>query len=570
MVIGAVVLFSALLSVLMTATFMGKGAAPVPGGDIIVHLKLDSGVGEQGREPTLTDPFPFARPTVRQIVDTLDAAALDDHVRAVIVELESGGIDLAHIQEMRMAVKRFRLTGKPAYIYSSSYGEVGQGLGGYYLASAFNEVWMQPVGMLSIAGIGLEVPYIKKLMDEYGVKAEFFHLEEYKNAMESFTASEMSKPSRDMMLTLVEGMAGQMLPEIAADRSMKPEQLKIYIDSGLLTGQEAFDLKLVDRLDYIDALTARTQTALGGDPDMDKPPLVEFADYAAAKTPVRHGPDVALVYITGMIASGGSREGMADADRIADAIMQAADDDDFKAVVIRIDSPGGSPTASETIRHAIVKAKEQGKKVIVSMGPVAASGGYWVAVNADRIFALPSTLTGSIGVVMGKFQISGLWDKLNVNWESVKWGKHAGLWSINEGFSESEQKRILIVLNDIYTAFMNRVIEGRGMPPEKVRDVAKGRAWTGEQAYKLGLVDELGGLDAALNYVARDVGAKDRTALRVTVLPHAQGTVEQLIEMFGGQVSMPEPLKDISILNNKIQVINKGPVVYDPLLDLAR
>lgn len=570
MVIGAVVLFSALLTVVLTAGYAGKKAAPLPG-KMILHLKLDAGVGEQGREPTFTDPFPFNRPTVRQIVDGLEEAALDDRVKAVIVELESGGIDLAHIQEIRTAVKRFNGTTKPAYIYSSSYGDVGQGLGGYYLASAFTEIWMQPVGMLSIAGIGMEVPYIKKLMDEYGVTAQFFHLEEYKNAMESFTASEMSPPSREMMLDLVESMAQQMLGDIARDRKIPEATLKGYIDTGLLAGKEALIVKLIDRLEYLDVLVERTQTALGGNPDHDEPPLVEFSDYIASKTPPRHGPKVALVYVTGMIGAGGSGEGVADGDRIAEAITEAADEDDYKAIVIRVDSPGGSPTASETIRHAIVRAKEKGKKVIVSMGPVAASGGYWLATDADRIFALPSTLTGSIGVVMGKFELSGVWKKFNINWQSVKWGDKAGLWSMNEGFNAEETSRILFLLNDIYTSFIQRVSEGRGLSIERVREMAKGRAWTGSTAKDLGLVDELGGLDSALNYIAQDMGMINRSKLVVTVLPRPQGTVEQLIEMFGGgEVSMPEPLKDISILNNKMQVINKGPVVYDPVLDWAR
>jgi protease-4 len=567
-VIGAIILISVIGGIILSSSMRGEKAGPLPG-KMVLHLKLDAGIGEQGREPTFTDPFPFARPTIRQIVDTFDYAATDDRVKALVVELETGGLDIAHIQEMRTAVKRFRASGKQAYIFSTSYGDFGQGLGGYYLASAFDKIWMQPVGMLSIAGIGMEVPYVKGLMDEYGVHADFYHLEEYKNAMESFTNTEMSKPSEEMMISLVEGLAGQMLGDIAADRKIDPLVLKGYIDSGLLTGSEALKHGLIDRLDYADTMREEIQVALGGDTAKDEPPYVEFDEYAPSKPHVR-GPQIVLVYASGMIAPGGSGEGVADAESIASAITEAAEDDKYKVIVIRVDSPGGSPSASETIRRAIVKAKEKNKKVIISMGPVAASGGYWLATDADRIFALPSTLTGSIGVIMGKFELSGLWEKFGVNWQSVKWGQNAGLWSMNKSFTASEQSRILLLLNDIYTSFIDRVAKGRHMSEEDVRKIAKGRAWTGEDALKNGLVDELGGLDAALDYAAKEAGATDRSKLTIDVLPKPEGTFQQLMRLFGAEAKVSDALKIFSGMQNKMQVIGSGPVAYDPVLDMAR
>ncbi len=568
MVIGAVVLVSALLSVMMTASLMGDRPVGIPG-EMILSLTLDNGVGEQGQEPTIMDPFPFRRPTVHQIVDNLDAAAADDRVKALVVYLEAGGIDIAHIQEVRAAVKRFRASGKKAIIHSTSYGDFGEGLGSYYLASAFDEIWMQPVGMISIAGIGLEMPFARTLLEKIGARAQFFQREEYKNAMESFTSDSMSPASRESVRNLVDSMSGQMVKDITNDRKIKAPVFTALVDKGLLTGKEALDAKLIDRLDYADVMMAELQASLGGDPEKDKPESVMLEDYDASRTPAR-GPKVALIYASGMIAPAGSGEGVADAGRISDAIDEAADNDQYKTIVIRIDSPGGSPSASETIRHAIVNAKKDGKKVIVSMGPMAASGGYWIATDADRIFALPATLTGSIGVIMGKFELSGLWQKIGVNWEDATWGQNAGLWSTNKPFTPSQTERMNVLIDDIYDAFVDRVAQGRNLPREQVLQNAKGRAWTGEDALKLGLVDEIGGLDSALDLAATFSDAKDRHGIAIDILPQPKGALEQFIAMFGAQARMGGALQTVDGLRQQIRVMNGGALSYDPVLGSVR
>lgn len=568
MVIGAVVLFCAVLSVIMTATLMGGSTPSVPK-ETILSLTLDAGVGEQGLEPSIMDPFPFRRPTVRQIVDTLDAASTDDRVKALVVYLEAGGIDIAHIQEIRTAVKRFRAEGKKAYIYSTSYGDFGEGLGSYYLASAFDQIWMQPVGMISIAGIGMEIPFVKTMLEKIGASAQFFQREEYKNAMETFTADRMSDASRESVRTLIDTLSSQMVRDITADRQIKAPVFAALVDKGLLTGREAVDAKLIDRLDYNDVMVAELQTSLGGKPDNDEPAMTALEDYDAARLPAR-GPKVALIYATGMIAPAGSGEGVADAGRISEAIDEAADDDAYKAIVIRVDSPGGSPSASETIRRSIVKAKEAGKPVILSMGPVAASGGYWIAADADRIFALPSTLTGSIGVVMGKFELSGLWDKIGVNWEDATWGANAGLWSVNKPFTSAEAERMNVLIDDVYAAFVDRVAAGRKLPREQVLKNAKGRAWTGEEAKILGLVDETGGLDNALDYAATLSEAKDRHAISIDILPQPKSPLEQFVAMFGTQVKLGEAVSVFDRLHTQWRVMGSGPLSYDPVIDSVR
>lgn len=567
MVVGAAVLSIALLSTLLTVSMMGERKAALPG-EMILTMDLQEGIGEQGQAPTLMDPFPFSRPTIRDVVESLDRAAEDSRVKALLVRLETGGIDLAHLQEMRAAVQRFRASGKPASIYSSSYGDFSEGMGGYYLASAFEKIWMQPAGMLSVSGIGMEMPFGRGLLEKIGITPHFFHREEYKTAMESFTNKEMSGPSRETLEAIIGDLSAQMESEIAKDRKIKPASFKVLRDKGLLTGPEALNNGLIDRLDYADVLLDETRVKVGGNADSEDPALVSIEEYIQA-APRAHGKPVALIYVSGMIGPG-SGEGMAGADDISGAIDLAAADKKFKAIVLRVDSPGGSPSASETIRRSVVKAKEKGVPVIVSMGPVAASGGYWVAADADRIFALPATLTGSIGVIMGKFEASALWEKIGVNWQGVERGENAGLWSVNKPFSSSETARINVLLDSVYDSFLERVSEGRNIPRKELRALAGGRAYTGEAAQKIGLVDDLGGLDAALDYVAKDIGVESRKKLSVTVLPEPESAFQRFFSVLGAQSRLAAVLTNVDSYVARITSLNGAPAAYDPALDFAR
>ena len=580
MVVGAFVLFSALLGTISAVSLMGRSAPPLPQ-EMILTLTLDNGIGETALQPTFMDPFPFRRPTVRQIVDTLDRAALDKRVHGLLVNIQGAGLSPAHIQEVRAALKRFRAAGKFAKIYSSSYGDYSRGLGLYYFASTFDEIWMQPVGMLSISGINLEMPFVRKALNKIGVTPHFIRREKYKSAMESFTHSGMSEANRESLASIVNDLSDVIVRDIAADRDIPQKTLKSLIDKGLLTGQEALKAKLIDRLDYADVLVSELREKISGDPDGEEPGLIPLHQYRAATHPKpgrsgfgRRDGEIALVYVTGAIMPTEAAEGVAAADDISDALHDIADDPALQAVVLRIDSPGGSPSASETIRRAIMRVKEKGKHVIVSMGPTAASGGYWVAADADRIFALPSTLTGSIGVVMGKVELGGLWDKLGVNWQGVRFGQNADLWSMNGPFSKSGTERVNALADDVYDAFLTRVSQGRNIPRNKLRKIAQGRAWTGVQAKEVGLVDDLGGLDDALDYTAKTLGLEDRHDLDITVLPHPDSPVEQLLEALGQQVRIGRTLDSAAPWLEKLQTLSFSLQAdrygaYDPVADAA-
>lgn len=584
--LGALVLILSVIG-FVSVLRMGHVAPPPVPDPAVLTMTFDATIPEKEQESTFADPFAFRRLSLLQTVQTLDRAAADPRVRGLLADMKNPALGLADVQELRAALRRFRAAGKFTYIYATAYGDPGRGLGTYYLACAFEKIWMQPLGTLSIAGIGMEMPYLKGLLDTIGVQAEFFQRKAYKTAFESLTRSEMSPENRDMMIRLTENLGGHMLSEIASDRGLEPSSLRESIDRGLLLGAEALSAKLIDKVDYRDVLNDEIRAKLGlHDGESDLPFLTLEAYHASIKThaakdgapPQAGAVPVALVYIDGVISEDDSGsdeapllmgEDSASAEDIAQAIAQAIDDPGIPAIVLRIESPGGSPTASETIRRAIVRAQEKGKKVFVSMGDMAASGGYWIAAPADAIFASPATVTGSIGVVGGKFNLSGLWEKIGVRWDTVKWGDNAGFWSFNTPFSPSGAERMNATLDEVYAAFADRVAKGRQMTPTQVESIAGGRVWTGDQARKIGLVDTLGGLDAALDHTARQIGLTDRSALDIHILPRPLTPLEHLLKTLedraGGVMSHPalstNGLSAKAVIH-RLEALSDGPGVF--------
>ncbi|MCI5059624.1 MAG: signal peptide peptidase SppA [Alphaproteobacteria bacterium] len=541
--LGAMMLLSIAISFFMLYSLGARGPEPLPD-EMVLVLKIEDGITEIQTQPSFLDPFPFMQPTVRNVTKALNRAAQDDRVRGLVVHYKGGGMNVAHIQELRPAIKRFRESGKFSKIYASSFADERGGLDQYYFASAFEEIWMQPVGMLSVSGMSVEMPFAKAFLDKIGVRGEFFQREEYKTAMENFTREEISPENKKMLGDMLGNINARMMSGITKDRDINMAELGMLVDKGLLSGEEALEKGLIDRLDYSDILLADIREKVSGDPEDESVELVSLPRYLHGKPQdgsekfsvgLDVSSDVALIYIVGNIVEMAGTGGNAGADDISAAINDAIQDEAIEAIIVRVDSPGGSPTASETIRRSLVRAQQKGKKVIVSMGPVAASGGYWVAANADYIFALPSTITGSIGVVMGKFELSQLWEKLGVNWDGVQYGANSDLWSANQPFDAAAKERMNALIDVTYDAFLSRVAVGRKIPLEELRTIAKGRAWSGEQAKLNGLVDSLGGLDDALDYTAELLELESRENLKIIRLPRQRGRLEEIIEMLGEQ-----------------------------------
>lgn len=532
MVLGAFILMGAISGAILSNLALQKTAAPLPD-EIVLYLPLEDGFSEHSNQQS---PYGFTDQnlTAREVTAAIDHAAKDKRVKGFLMKLEGGGLNLAHIEELRAAVLRFRESGKFAYIYAPSYDSLGK----YYLASAFEQIWLQPMGILSIPGIQVEMPFARQALQKIGVEPQFFARKEYKTLFESLTNTEMSPESRAMMTRLVSDIGGTIKTGIAASRDMDEAAVQAQIDKALLTDAEALESGLVDKLDYTDTLNEIIKEKVTGDPENEDKIFIFMARYLqdmeekkSFAPPVKK-PKVALIYAVGQIVQndeGGKNLGAAE--NLVSEIRKAADDASIDVIVVRVDSPGGSPTASETIRRAIVKAQEKGKKIVVSMGASAASGGYWIIADADHIFALPTTMTGSIGVTGGKVSLREMWGHLGINWDRVQWGDNAGIWSLNRPYSESGAARMNYLMDDIYKAFVTRVAEGRDMSFEQADSIAGGRVWTGLSAKEVGLVDELGGLDDALDYAAVLAGAADRHGVKIVVLPRRKTALEKVLAL---------------------------------------
>lgn len=531
---------------------------------IVLDLDLDQPLEEHGAGGQLSDALFSRGDTLRDVVDALDRGSNDPRVKGVVARIGGDRLGTGKSQELRAAIQRFRASGRFAFAFSESFGELGPGDRSYYIASAFDRIWLQPVGLVGLTGLGASVPFARGALDELGVKPELRHREEYKSFMNTFTEHGFTEPHREMMEALVGDLQEQLVSGIAQGRGMDPAALRQLIDQGPFLDREALDAKLVDQLGYFDEVTQAAEERGGAASE-----LLEISDYLdAAGRPHRSGPTIAVIYGTGTIQrgsngvdplSGGTSMG---SDDVADAFRDASEDPDVRAILFRIDSGGGSAVASESIRRALVKAKLAGKPVIVSMGEAAASGGYWIAMNADKIIAQPGTLTGSVGVVAGKMVTADLWNRFGIEWGQISRGQNATMWSSLTPYSESESKRLDTILDDIYGAFVRNIAEARKLPAASVRDIAKGRVWTGAQAKALGLVDELGDMETALGFAREAAGLPREAEVTLEPFPKPEPEWVQLLDLITGRSearSVSAVLTEIRPLLRELGMLTRDP-----------
>jgi protease-4 len=499
---------------------------------ITLNLRIEDSLYEVAQPASILNPFAQTPMTVQQIVQSIDLAAQDPHVKALTVYLKSGQYGLAQLQEVRDAVTRFRVTGKPTLIFANTLGD-GPAMGSYYLASAFEQIWLQPIGELAITGINAEMPFGHELLKKVGVEPQILHRGRYKSYPEMLMRSDMSEDNRAMMTSMLTDIYGQFTKTIAASRHLSEKDLLALIDQAPLSADRALITGLIDSIGYDDEAAVYLEQITQG---AEIVALEDYAHHAAAVAPHEKNKPAYIGYVTidgtlmdvseddGMLGSG-----VASAESAALAIDDAASNEHIRAVVVRVNSPGGSPIAAEIIRRAIVSATEQ-KPVIISMSDTAASGGYWLSAPATAIVAQPATLTGSIGVFGGKIALNGLWDKLGVNWQEVSFGQQSGIWSVNHPYTDNEQAAIERSLDNIYANFISRVATGRHLTPQAVEEIAQGRVWTGQQAVKIGLVDKLGGLDMALQVARNKAKIKDSQRIALVAFPKEETPVQQLLK----------------------------------------
>ena len=521
--------------------------------EIVMKGDYPEGAQLPGLFGTLTE-------NLREALGRFEKAATDERIAGVILKFDAMTLQLdsAKANEFRQAIKKVRDAGKPVYAHLTM-----PDTNSYVLAAACDKVYMPESGILMIPGLRAEVTFYKNLFDKLDIKPEMLRVGAYKSAAEPYTRTEMSPEFRQEMEELLDDIYNQHVAVIAEGRKLDPVKVKAAIDQGLLTPAAAKEAGLIDGLAYEDELKARIAEDRGlseakvarnygkkkRDDDfsglqgfikfMDLLAGVESGDGTAA------GPKIAIVYATGAIMPGESQSGMLagevmGSDTIVKAIDKARDDEEVKAIVLRVDSPGGSATASDLIWRSVELANAK-KPVVVSMGSVAGSGGYYVSMGADAIVAEPSTITGSIGVVGGKLSFDGLLNKVGVTTSVVSRGKNSGALSILSGFSDSERAAMQKMLDDIYRIFTTKAASGRGMKVEELEKLARGRIYTGERAKKLGLVDETGTLADTVELAkakARDRGLLDKDAKPgLMILPKAKSPLEELFGPIGNDAS---------------------------------
>lgn len=473
--------------------------------------------------------------SVMDIVMTLDRAERDARVKGVFIRVGSGDLSVPRAEELRDALKRFRAAGKFVIAHSQSF--YSGGLGDYVLAAASDEIWMQPVSTFFSAGASTSTLFLKGLFDKVEATPQFVQRREYKNAVNMFTEADFTPAHREATLRILQSWYDSSVDEAAMDRSLTRDALVSVLDNAPVTVQEVQQKGLITHIGYDDEAREAAEQKAGGDPT-----VTDFGRYAQATRGEGAGsraPTIAFVHAAGQILEGDNDSPLSDnidsiyGDVYAKAIRDAADDDSVRAILLRVDSPGGSAIASDQILQAVKKAKAAGKPVVVSMGSVAASGGYYISLAADRIIALPGTLTGSIGVLWGKVAVGRSMGLVGVAAKELGVGQNALFLSGVTPWTDAQLAKVNEQADIVYADFTSKVAEGRKMPIDRVENVARGRVWTGADALERGLVDELGGFWAAVDDVKMLAGIDADTRVRFKTYPASEGflgAVSRLLE----------------------------------------
>ena len=540
---GLVALVAAGALVIALAVWIGKPGVP---GQTILEIDFERGIVAQLPDDPVTRLAAREALPLRDVIETIERAEGDKRVVGLFARIGAGDYGMATTQELRDAVLAFRKAGKPAVAFAETFGEFGPGNRGYYLATAFDEVWLQPSGDIGLIGVEMWSPFVKGTLDKLGVVPRMDHRYEYKNAMNMFTETGLTPPHREAMQAIADGWFEQLVAGVATGRKLPEAEVRALINRGPFLGDEAVKARLVDGLGYRDEVVEKFKSKLTG-----KPSMVWLPAYLeAAGRPHDGGKKIALIYGVGGVSRGRSsydplmQDLTMGSDTVTAAFRAAVADKKVKAILFRVDSPGGSYVASDAIWREVVRARAAGKPVIVSMGDVAGSGGYFVAMAADKIVAQPGTITGSIGVLGGKMLTGALWEKGGVTWEAVQQGDRAGMFSNGQDFAPEEWQRFQAWLDRVYVDFTGKVAEGRKLPLEKVQEIAKGRIWTGADARRIGLVDELGGMREALALARRAAGLTADEAIEIAEFPEPRGMFGVL---FGGEDRSSEPATRIEV-----------------------
>lgn len=569
----------ALLSVAMIVAVI-KGPKETVEAETWIELDLSRTPEEYLPEDPLAALLHHKQPRLLDVVAALDRAAQDERVEGLVAWIPGAPMGLATAQDLRQAVQRFRAAGKATVAYADTFGEWGAANGAYFLASAFDKVYVQPSGDVGLTGLSYVSPFLQGTLEKLGVQVQLGRRYEYKNAVNTFTESSYTAAHREALGAVMESQFDQIVAAIADGRGLEPRQVEALIDRGPFLGQEAVDADLVDGLKYRDEVYAEISD---GDPKSLRTHSPQAYLEAAGRFP-GDGTTVALIYGVGSVVRGESAVdpltgGVSmGSETVAQAFRDAVDDEDVEAILFRVDSPGGSYVASDTIRREVARAREKRKPVVVSMGDVAGSGGYFVAMDADRIVAQPGTITGSIGVFGGKMVTREMWSKLGITFDEIHTSDHATIWSSAYEYSDEEWTRVEEALDRIYRDFTAKAAKARDMPVAKLRQVARGRIWSGTDAHRLGLVDRLGGYDETFAELRDQLDLAEDAPLELKAFPRPKTPFEALMARFSGRAESAggaalarvlEAVRPLMRLAEQLGVLEREPQVLRTPIDEA-
>jgi protease-4 len=510
------------------------GTTPTVPSNATLYLKVTAPF----TEVQVLDPLFVTPPaTLRSTTQAIRQAATDSRIKTLVVLPRVEGALWAQLQEVRAALVEFKKSGKPLTAYLE-YGGAQE----YFVASAADRIVMMPAGQLDVAGLASYELFFRGALDKMGVYPDMLHIGDYKSASNTFTERGFTPAHREMTRWLNSDWYGQLVAAVAEGRKRSEAEVRALVNAGPFTAEEAKRVGLVDELAYEDVL--ETTGPIQGTRKMEGESYVR-----TLHTPFAAGNRIALLYAVGTITSGKSAYdafggSVLGSETFSQWVKKVRLDSSIRAIVVRIDSPGGSAIASDVMWHELMLARAV-KPVIVSMGDVAASGGYYIAVPANVIVAQPGTLTGSIGVVTGKFVLEGALDKLGIATDAVSEGRLAEIYSPFKKFSPEERARVEAQMRSTYQLFVSRVAEGRQQPAAKIDAVAQGRVWTGRQAKDHGLVDELGGLDTAIRIAKERARLDPAKDVELVVYPMKRSLFDLLEDPFGVSASR-SPLEQIA------------------------
>jgi protease IV len=531
---GVVLVLVLILGAVVVSTigllFMGLAVGRGPQISSNSTLLLDIGDDLQENEPSGVIGQVFEPPpTVRSVVDALRKAAVDTRVSSVVIRPAGNAALWGKVQEIRDAILAFKRSKKPIIAYLE-YGGDQQ----YYLASACDKVFLMPTASLDLTGMANYEMFLRGTLDKIGALPDAIHVGDYKTASNTFTEHTFTPAHREMAESLNTDLYEQVIAGVAASRQKTAAEVRKLVNHGPYLPEDAVRAGLIDDLAYADEIDDKVQLGRGRVNTLRQH---DYRNVGLHSLGLNRGPRIAVIFAVGLISTGRSSEDsvggqVVGSETMVEYLRKVRADDSIRAVVLRIDSPGGSAIASDVIWREIMLTRER-KPVIASMSDVAASGGYYIAMPAHAIVAQPATLTGSIGVVLIRFVIEGTLEKLGINIETVKQGQYADIFSPVRPFTPDERKRLGELMQATYDSFVEKAASGRNTTPERIDAIAQGRVWTGKQAKEIGLVDELGGLDRALEMAKERAKIGKDTEVELVVYPPKKSLFEVVSEPFG-------------------------------------